>query len=489
MKAFRLVLLALAAAATGVAATANAQSLPLTLNTPNPQAGACFGVSVAAGDVNGDGRADIAVGAYGEDVGDNGGQGRAYVFSGADGSLLFTLEAPNLQGDAGFGWSVAVGEVNGDGKADIAVGALYEDVSGNTDQGRAYVFSGADGSLLLTLDTPNPQTGVWFGYSLALGDLNGDGKGDIAVGAHREDVGDNKDQGRAYVFSGADGSLLLTLDVPNPQAVAWFGVSLAAGDVNSDGRADIAVGAYGEDVGGRGSRGRAHVFSGLDGSLLLTLDTPNPQAGDYFGRSLAVREVNGDGKADIAVGALYEDVGGNAEQGRVYVFSGADGSLLFTLDTPNPQAYARFGWSVAMGELNGDGKGDIAVGTSGEDVDGKIDQGRVYVFSGSDGSLLLTLDTPNPKEGAAFGRSVATEDVKADGKRDIAVGAPSEDVGGNASQGRAYVFSLAQANPVGGIAELPDVSDSSARNWIAVAGLAVVALGALAVGACYASRR
>ena len=95
---------------------------------------------------------------------------------------------------------MAVGDVNGDGKADVAVGALYEDVGGNADQGRAYVFSGADGSLLFTLDTPNPQPYVYFGRSVVVGDVNGDGKGDVAVGAYGEDVGGNTNQGRAYVF-------------------------------------------------------------------------------------------------------------------------------------------------------------------------------------------------------------------------------------------------------------------------------------------------
>jgi hypothetical protein len=380
MKPFRFLLLALAVVATSVVATADAQMLLLTLDTPNPQASGNFGHSVAVGDVNGDGKADIAVGAHSQVVGGNEDQGRAYVFSGSNGSLLFTLDIPNPQGGAYFGHSVALGDVNDDAKADIAVGAVFEDVGGNEDQGRAYVFSGADGSLLFTLDTPNPQAVAWFGYSLAVGDVDGDGKADIAVGAHREDIGGNEDQGRAYVFSEADGSLLFTVDLPNPQAVAWFGVSLAVGDVNGDGKADVAVGALYEDVAGNDDQGRAYVFSGADGSLLFTLDTPNPQAYAHFSRSLAVGEIDGDGKGDIAVGASGEDVGGNVEQGRAYVFSGADGSLLFTLDTPNPQAYVYFGRSLAVGDLNGDGKGDIAVGAPRQNVAYSA-QGRAYAFS------------------------------------------------------------------------------------------------------------
>jgi hypothetical protein len=317
MKALRVLLVALAALAVDVLASGHAQTLLLTLDAPSPQAGAYFGGSLAVGEVDGDGLADIAVGASSEDVGGAEKQGRVYVFSGLDGSLLFTLDSPNPQAWAAFGCSVAVGDVDADGTGDVAVGAYGQDVASNIGQGRVYIFSGANGSLLFALDTPNPQVGAYFGHSsAAVGDVNGDGKGDIAVGAHGEDVGGNQYQGRVYAFSGADGSLLLTLDTPNPQASAVFGYWVAVGDVNGDGKGDIAVGAHREDVGGNESQGRVHVFSGADGSLLLTMDSPNPQARGTFGTPVAVGDVNGDGREDVAVGAPQEGMGG-----RAYVFS------------------------------------------------------------------------------------------------------------------------------------------------------------------------
>ena len=205
-------------------------------------------------------------------------------------------------------------------------------------------------TLLRTLDTPNPQEGAGFGRSMAMGNVNGDGKADVAVGVPSEDVGGNADQGRAYVFSGTSGSLLFTLNTPNPQAYASFGFSLAVGDVNDDGKADIAVGAPGEDVGDNNSQGRVYVFSSADGSLLFTLDTPNPQAGVTFGRSLAMGDVNGDGKGDIVVGAPFAQVGDNYNQGRAYIFSGTDGSLLLTLDTPQPAGMGRIRLVAGSGE-------------------------------------------------------------------------------------------------------------------------------------------
>jgi hypothetical protein len=431
--------------------------MPLfALDTPDPQAWAYFGISVAAGDVNGDGRADVAVGAPLQNVGGNSQQGRAYVFSGTDGSLVRPLDTPNPQTRAEFGGSVAIGDVNADGKADVAVGAPEEDVSGNSDQGRAYVFSGTNGSLLLTLGSPNPQPYSRFGVPVALGDVNGDGNADIGVGAFQEDVGLNPNQGRAYVFSGTDGSLLLTLDSPNPQAWADFGLSVAMGDVNGDGKADIGVGAPLEDVSGNSDQGRGYVFSGVDGSLLSTLDSPNPGAGARFAHSLAVGEVDGDGKADIAVGAAEEEVSGKTGQGRAYVVSGIDGTLLFTLDTPTPQSDAWFGRSVAVGDVNGDGRADVVVGAHGADVDGLENQGRAYAFSGASGALLFTMDTPNSQSYAEFGFSVAIGDVNADGKGESTIGALHEAVGGNSGQGRTYVFMMPPDSDGDGIADAID---------------------------------
>ena len=164
------------------------------------------------------------------------------------------------------------------------------------------------------------------------GDVNGDGVPDFIVGAYRDDpVGGGTDAGSAYVFSGADGNLLY--QVTGDTAGDLFGYSVSiAGDVNGDGRADFIVGAYRDDpIGGGTDAGSAYVFSGPDGSLLyqLTGDT----AGDHFGYSVSgAGDVNGDGRADFIVGAIGDNPGGLTNAGSAYVFSGADGSLLYQLD-------------------------------------------------------------------------------------------------------------------------------------------------------------
>jgi hypothetical protein len=125
----------------------------------------------------------------------------------ADGALAYALSSPDPTPDYTFGSAVATGDVNGDGMAEVIVGAPFDN--------EVHVFAGADGSLLYSLSMPNPTSGATFGQALATGDVNGDGKADIIVAAPSETVGSNSNQGRVYVFSGADGTLLYALDTPH----------------------------------------------------------------------------------------------------------------------------------------------------------------------------------------------------------------------------------------------------------------------------------
>jgi FG-GAP repeat protein len=453
---------------------------PIVLNHPNPQADARFAeAAAAAGDVNGDGAPDLLVGAPFQILGGNLNQGRAFVFSGADRSLLLTLDDPTPQGLALFGSAVAgAGDVNRDGRADLLVGAPGQRVGGRANQGQAYVLSGADGRLLLTLDNPTPQADAAFGAAVAgIGDVNSDGLPDLLVGAPEQDEGGSNRRGQAFVFSGADGSVLRTLR-PTQSVFVEFGSAVAAaGDVNGDGAPDLLV--------GDGFGAVVPVFSGADGSVLRTLDRPPPNARS-FGRAVAgIGDVNGDGAPDLLVGAPGADVGGEAAQGRAFVFSGADASLLRTLDLPLPQFNAQLASAVAAaGDVNGDGVPDLLAGAPGRTVPGGVSQqGQAFVFSGTDASVLLTLDTPTPDSSADFGDVVAgIGDVDGDGAPDFLVGAPSHDVGGRVRQGRAFVFVSAPVppDPAGAVPLVPastQVACNSARCRVPVTCNLAAALG------------
>ncbi|MEM8601899.1 MAG: integrin alpha, partial [Bacteroidota bacterium] len=426
----------------------------LELASPNEEADGVFGDSVSgAGDVNNDGFADVIVGAFNEDPGASPTDaGRAYVYSGVDGTVLYTLTSPNEEFDGVFGNSVSgAGDVNNDGFADVIVGALFENPGASpTAAGRAYVFSGADGGLLYTLASPNEEDGGVFGVSVSgAGDVNGDGFADVIVGADGESPGASpQDAGRAYVFSGADGTVLYTLASPNEEEFGEFGRSVSgAGDVNNDDFADIVVGAPQESPGASPERaGRTYVFSGADGTVLYTLVSPNEEFFGIFGDSVSgAGDVNGDGFADVVVGARSEDPGASPNSaGRAYVFSGLDGSVLYTLASPNEEASGAFGISVSgAGDVNGDGFADAVVGAADDPGASPSGAGRAYVFSGADGSVLYTLASPNEESLGGFGFSVSgAGDVNGDGFADLIVGAENEDPGVSpSSAGRAYIFS------------------------------------------------
>jgi hypothetical protein len=445
----------------------------VTLMSPNEESGGNFGISVGGpGDINQDGFADLLVGA----VHDGDTAGRAYVFSGQDRGLLFEFVSPNQEPLGRFGHHVsAAGDVNQDGSPDVIVGASHESPGTSPDDaGRAYVFSGRDGSLLVELKSPNEQQASGFGFFVAgAGDVDRDGTPDLIVGARFEDSGGSPPEaGRAYVFSGRNGSVLLELVSPNEEAQGQFGFAVAgAGDINRDGFADVIVGASDEDPGtSPDDAGRAYVFSGQDGSVLFELTSPNEQEDGYLGKSVAgIGDFNQDGFPDVIVGAYRENPGASpVGAGRAYVFSGQDASLLFEFKSPNEEENGIFGWDTSeAGDVNGDGWSDLIIGAYGEiRSGGHYGAGRAYVFSGRDGSVLFQLTSPNQEPGAAFGARVSgAGDVDQDGVADVIVGAALEDPGTSPNDaGRAYLFALSR-HPTIHVGDLDRRSNNAGDKW------------------------
>jgi len=348
-----------------------------TLDNPNPygtSASDYFGVLIA---ISGN---YAIIAAHQEDDSGVTGSGKAYIFNVTTGALVHTLDNPNAYGTSQsdlFGIGVAI-----DGNYAI-VGAYFEDDSGGTQSGKAYIYKTTDGTwtdttLVHTLDNPNAYStsaNDYFGYSAAI-----DGNYAI-VGAYSEnDSGGGTESGKAYIFNVTTGALVHTLDNPNAYDTSdgdWFGRP-----VSISGNYAI-VGAYQEDDSGGTGSGKAYIFNVTTGALVHTLDNPNAygtSASDNFGYSAAI-------SGDYAIVSAYqEDDSGGTESGKAYIFNVITGALVHTLDNPNAyntSADDNFGLAVAI-----DGNYCI-VGAYKEDDASGTDPGKAYMFAVKD---LTNLD-------------------------------------------------------------------------------------------------
>lgn len=392
--------------------------LSLVFGSPAPlfewtasRSGDRFGSSLACvGDVNGDGVVDWAAGAPRAQVA---GQavGRVQVMSGADGSVLHQwLGGP---GASGLGADVAgVGDLDGDGHGDILVGAPQAAAG----KGEARLYSGATGMLLRTW--VGAVAGDQFGRALCgLGDVDGDGVGDLGVGAPASHSAGTH-AGEVSVYSGRLGTLLFQV-----QGAAWdhLGHDLVGlGDVNGDGCGDLAIGIpFSDDAAFNG--GRVQVHSGRDGGFLW--GASGHTAGDQFGFALGSgADVDMDGIQDLVVVAPAADASG-FDSGSASVLSGVDGHVLFVI--PGPGAGVYMSAAQLLQDQDGDGRAEVLTGTPAAPK-GSEHAGYVGVHSGVDGSLLRRLR--GARDFGWFGFSLAAGgDLDGDGVHDFAVGAPGHD--------------------------------------------------------------
>jgi hypothetical protein len=373
-----------------------------------------FGRAVAViEDVNADGIPDVAVGAPSVDS-PIGPTPATYVLvlSGLTGTLIHGFVGPNATSH--YGASVAgIGDLDGDGVGDLAIGAPGP--GGQTSIGMVEVRSGATGAVLRTL-TIVGSFGDRLGASVArIGDLDGDGFPDVLAGAPA--LGGI---GRALAFSGANGAIIRTF-VP-PMSADELGDSVAGvGDVDGDQVPDVVVGAPGGTTPFNQFPGKAIVFSGGTAAALYTMTGNGP--GDRFGVSAAaLGDVNGDGLPDMVIGAsITAQVGGGPQpQARAEIRSGLGGALILTLNPMSAATGAGFGFSVARAsDQDGDGRSDVVVGHP-------LGKGRVSVFSSATGALLVTFE--GSVNSQALGTSVASGDLNGDGLADFVAGAPGAGV-------------------------------------------------------------
>ncbi|WP_327189309.1 FG-GAP repeat protein [Streptomyces xinghaiensis] len=434
-------------------------------------------------DFNGDGKPDLTIGLPGNTVSGHAAAGSAVIANGtasgpASTSVRIDQESPGVPGaaedDDNFGQTFASGDFDNDGHADLAIASPLEAIDTTEGAGMLTVHYGSSGGLydsrtdVFTEDTTGMPGAVGrdelFVYSLAAGDLNGDGYGDLAIGQPLDLAGGDPNAGSIKVMFGsasgltADSTVWIdqsTANVPGtPEPGDRFGEQIAIGDINGDGTQDLVSATIGEQISGSSDRGSVHVLYGPVTDAPASggyLDSGNVTGfGEFAGSALALGHFNDDPYTDVAIGVSDQKVGEDGAAGRLaVVYSDAEGLStdrveLFDQDTPGiagaPEQEDYFAGSLASGDFDGDGVDDLVAGMRSEAIGSTKGAGASLVLFGNatggistSGALWIDQDTAGVPGVVAtadhFGWTVGALDTDGNSRVEPLIGAPGNAAG------------------------------------------------------------
>ena len=454
-------------------------------------------MGLAFGDLDGDGRADLLIGAPGEDIGTRKDAGTTALVYGSQSGIGRTATLRSKKGLKGaaeandmLGAAIATGDFDCDNRDDVAVGIPGENLRGIADTGAVALTYGASSG---TNRAAILYQGKWLagernagdrtGAALASGDFDGDGCADLAVGSPGEDIGGAADAGAVTVIFGRSGGLSKNARrsavLSQGNGFAGFaergdhlGATLAAGDFDCDGYDDLAAGVPSESIDAATGAGAVSILygsrRGLTGEAVTLYQSSGIagilEAGDRVGAALAAGDFDNDGCADLAVGAPSEDIDAANEAGAVSVVFGSrrgldDSEVLYQGGQGRLPGKVEsgdvLGAALAAGDLDCDGYDELIMGAPGEDIAGKRDTGWIGVVRGSRNGFGATESLYQGKgrlPGAnehddRTGTSLATGDMDGNGCSDLAIGAPGESIGSRANAGRALVVMGSRGGP------------------------------------------